>query len=118
MPGSAARCSEPRRTSLKQTATKAVMACFLTAGGVTPGEASDVELGRYLSSECMTCHGPARATAIPNIAGMAQSIFVDALKAYREKRKANQVMQTVASRLSDEDIAALAAYFATAKKNR
>lgn len=95
----------------------AAMGCFLTAGGVTFGSASDIELGRYLSSECMTCHGPARADAIPDIAGMAQPVFTEAVKAYRDRRRPNQVMQTVASRLSDEDIAALAAFFATAKKN-
>jgi cytochrome c len=96
---------------------RAVMASLLTAGGVTFAQASDVELGRYLSSECMTCHGQARADAIPNIFGMPESIFADAVKAYRDKRRTNQVMQTVAGRLSDEDIAALAAFFATAKKN-
>ena len=117
MPGWAACCSGPRRTSLIQAAMKAVTASFLTAGGVTFSQASDVELGRYLSSECMACHGTARATAIPNIFGMTQSIFTDAVKAYRDKRRPNEVMQTVAGRLSDEDIAALAAYFATAKKN-
>jgi cytochrome c len=102
---------------LKRAATRAVAASFLTAGGATYGQATDIELGRYLSSECMTCHGAARAEAIPNIAGMAQPIFTHALKAYRDKRRPNQVMQTVASRLSDEDIAALATYFASAKKN-
>jgi cytochrome c len=96
---------------------RAVVACCLTAGGATYGQAADIELGRYLSSECKTCHGTARAEAIPNIIGMAQPLFTDSLKAYRDKRRSNEVMRTVASRLSDEDIAALAAYFATANKN-
>jgi cytochrome c553 len=38
------------------------------------------------------------------------------VKAYRDKRLDNHVMQTIAGRLSDEEIAALAAYFATARK--
>lgn len=113
----AASCSRSRQSFPKRTAIRAVLACALTAGGVTFGQASDLEFGRYLSSECMTCHGQARADAIPNIFGMAQPVFTDAVKAYRDKRRANQVMQTVASRLSDEEIAALAAYFATATKN-
>jgi len=91
-------------------------AAVLAAAGLTPARASDVELGRYLSSECVTCHGQARPNgAIPDIYGMPESTFVDVVKAYREKRLANQVMQTIATRLSDEEIAALAVYFATAK---
>ncbi len=39
---------------------------------------------------------------------------------YRQKRRDNQAMQTIAARLSDQEIAALAAYFAsvTAEKRR
>jgi cytochrome c len=97
-----------------------VVACYAAAGSVTVfGHAADVELGRYLSAECMTCHGSARADgAIPDIFGMAETTFAEVVKAYREKRMANPVMQTIASRLSDEEIAALAAYFATAKKQQ
>lgn len=82
-----------------------------------PASAADTELGRYLSSECMTCHGAAQAQgAIPDIFGMPESRFADRLKAYRDKRLDNEAMQTVAARLRDEDIAALAAYFATARR--
>jgi cytochrome c553 len=94
-----------------------VAAGVLSAAGLTSARASDVELGRYLSSVCVTCHGQARPNgAIPNIYGMRESTFVDVVKAYRDKRLPNQVMQTIATRLSDEEIAALAAYFATARK--
>jgi cytochrome c553 len=100
-----------------QTYAGVAAAAVLAAACLTPATASDVELGRYLSSECVTCHGQARSNgAIPDIYGMPESTFVDVVKAYREKRLANQVMQTIATRLSDEEIAALAAYFATARK--
>lgn len=92
-------------------------AAVLAAAFGTPATAADVELGRYLSSECMTCHGQARAgDTIPDIFGMAESTFVEVVDAYRDKRLENQVMQTIAGRLSDEEIAALAAFFATANK--
>ena len=78
---------------------------------------ADAELGRYLSSECMTCHGTAKAdSTIPNIFGLGQVQFVEVLRAYRAKALPNPVMQTIAGRLNDEDIAALALYFETAKK--
>jgi cytochrome c len=78
-----------------------------------PAAAADVELGRYLSAECATCHraGSAAGT-IPNIHGRAEQALVEAIKAYRAKTRENAVMQTIAGRLTDEEIEALAAYFA------
>jgi cytochrome c553 len=92
--------------------------CAIAASVAPVARASDAELGRYLSSECMTCHGGSSHRTIPDIFGMAEARFAEIVKAYREKRLANQVMQTVASRLSDEEIAALAAYFASTKKRK
>ena len=79
--------------------------------------APDIELGRYLSAECVTCHrgGSARST-IPNIYGIAEDAFAEVLKAYRDKRLNNAVMQNVAGRLKDEEIEALAAFFARTKR--
>ena len=37
------------------------------------------------------------------------------IKAYRDKQLPNPVMQNIAGRLKDEEIEALAAYFATTK---
>jgi cytochrome c len=93
---------------------------FLAAlAGPSDGHGADIELGRYLSSECMTCHGAAQAhSQIPEIFGMAETTFTEVVKAYREKRLHNPVMQNIAGRLNDEDIAALAAYFATTKRTQ
>lgn len=86
----------------------------------SPAFSADIEYGRHLSSECMTCHGPASgaATTIPDINGMAETTFIEVVKAYRDKSLPNVVMQNIASRLGDEEIAALAAFFATAKKRK
>jgi cytochrome c len=82
-----------------------------------PAFAADVELGRYLATECMTCHGASKTdSAIPELFGKPESLVDERLKAYRDKRLPNEVMQVVASRLKDDEIAALAAYFRTAKK--
>jgi cytochrome c len=79
--------------------------------------AADVELGRYLATECTTCHGASKTdSTIPDIFGKPESLIDERLKAYRDKSLPNEVMQTVASRLKDDEIAALAAYFRTAKK--
>jgi cytochrome c553 len=49
--------------------------------------------------------------AIPPLA-MAEASMVAKLEAYRDKRLPNPTMQTVAGRLTDAEIAALARYFA------
>jgi cytochrome c len=79
--------------------------------------APDIELGRHLAGQCMTCHRAATdTTTIPNIFGMAEPHFTVAMKAYREKQLPNPVMQTIAARLNDEEIQALAAYFARTRR--
>jgi len=72
----------------------------------------DPEYGAYLSSECSTCHqrdGSDRG--IPSITEWPAEDFVIAMHAYKEKLRPHPVMQMMAGRLSNEEIAALAAYF-------
>ena len=72
----------------------------------------DVAWGEYLSSECTTCHQSSGGDdGIPGIVGWPTEPFVTALHAYRGKHRDNPVMQLVTGRLSDDEIAALAAYF-------
>lgn len=74
----------------------------------------DVEYGEYLSSECTTCHQNSGSNdGIPSIVGWETEDFVTAMHAYREKHRENPVMQMVTGRLTDEEIAALAAFFKT-----
>lgn len=73
----------------------------------------DPDYGEYLSAECVTCHRPdGRDEGIPSITGWPVEDFVLALHAYRSKHRANEAMRLVAARLSDKEIAGLAAYFA------
>jgi len=74
----------------------------------------DVEYGEYLAQECSTCHQRSGSDlGIPSITGWYEEDFVVAMHAYRRGLRPHQVMQMVASRLADDEIAALAAYFAT-----
>ena len=74
----------------------------------------DAEYGEYLSSECITCHRVDGADeGIPSIVLWPEDDFVVAMHAYKAKAREHPVMNMVAGRLNDEEIAALAAYFAT-----
>lgn len=73
----------------------------------------DAEYGEYLSSECTTCHKrDGSDDGIPSIVYWPEEDFVIAMHAYKRKLRPHPVMQMMAGRLSDEEIAALAAYFA------
>jgi len=72
----------------------------------------DPEFGEYLASECKTCHQVSGANdGIPGISGWPTEDFAIAMHAYKQKLRPHPVMQMMAGRLNDEEIAALAAYF-------
>lgn len=87
-------------------ATIAVLACSNAFAG-------DVELGKYLSEECVTCHlTSGRVTGgVPSIVGLPEDQFVALMNTYKDKQRDNPVMQNIAGRLGADDIAALASYF-------
>lgn len=73
----------------------------------------DPAYGEYLASECTTCHrADGEHHGIPSITNWPVRDFVVAMHSYKQEIRANQVMRMIAGRLSDEEIASLAAYFA------
>ena len=85
----------------------------LLGGGAAAG---DKALGEYLSSECVTCHQMSgRYDGIPPIVGWPDARFIEIMEEYRQKRRDNAIMQTIAGRFSNDELAALAAYFGSLK---
>lgn len=75
---------------------------------------ADLELGAYLSAECVTCHqNTGQTDGIPKISGMNPNDFVAAMLAYKQDERDHPIMQMMAGRLNNDEIAALAAYFGT-----
>lgn len=74
----------------------------------------DPAYGEYLSSECTGCHRTDGADeGIPSITNWPAQDFVLAMHAYKEQHRPHPVMQMMAGRLSNDEIAALAAFFET-----
>ncbi|MBL8330843.1 MAG: c-type cytochrome [Rubrivivax sp.] len=79
------------------------------------GAAPAVEAGRVKAAACAVCHGPAgiaSAPDAPHLAGMPPLYLTAQLRAYRSGARRHEVMAVIARPLSDEDIAALAAWYA------
>lgn len=84
------------------------------AAAAEVGGRGDPALGEYLASECLACHradGSAQA-GIPAITGWRDEDFIATMQAYKLKERHHPVMEMVAGRLTEEEIAALAAWFA------
>ncbi|MCB8877169.1 c-type cytochrome [Acidisoma silvae] len=72
---------------------------------------------------CASCHGDQGLSAspmIPNLAGQQQGYLSNALHDYKAKQRQGgsaAMMIGLAAHLSDADIAALSAYYASLKRN-
>ena len=84
---------------------------------IIPNIPGDPAYGEYLSSECLTCHSSTGAdSGIPSITGWEELPFLQAMHAYKAGKRTHPVMEMVAGRLSDEEIASLATYFSALDK--
>lgn len=77
--------------------------------------AGDAAAGRKVAVQCQACHGldgKAKIPEAPNLAGQSEPYLAKALGDYRTGARQNEMMSLVAPKLSDQDIADLAAYYA------
>lgn len=96
-----------------------ILSCLL--GLLTPGfiyADGDPAAGQAKAAVCVACHG-ARGispnTQWPNLAGQQEQYLIKQLKAFRDGDREDPLMTPMASGLSDEDIANLAAWFHSLK---
>ena len=80
--------------------------------------AGSVEAGQAKSATCGACHGMdgnSLSPEWPNLAGQHAGYIERQLKAFKAGERQNDLMAPMAMILSDEDMADLAAYFASQK---
>jgi len=113
----------------RQMAKSALVLCLAAllsacSDGIDPGpsqaEMSPEELqlqrGKRQSRQCAGCHGPkgiSRVNSYPSLAGRSEDYLKRQLKAFRSGERANPMMGSIATNLSDEAIANLAYYYAS-----
>ena len=78
--------------------------------------AGDAAAGKTKSAICAACHG-ATGNSInplwPNLAGQKEQYLVKQIAAFRDGTRKDPMMAPMVASLSDDDIANLAAYFAS-----
>jgi cytochrome c553 len=79
--------------------------------------AGDAQAGKAKAGACAGCHGANGEGVKPNpvLAGRSEIEIVQSLTDYKSGKRANPIMKTFASQLSDQDMANLGAYYASLK---
>lgn len=89
--------------------------CLGAAG--TAIAAGDAQAGKAKSDPCAGCHGSngEGTGSAPALAGKPEDQFVAAIGEYKSGKRGNAIMKSFAKKLADEDVANLAAYYASLK---
>lgn len=120
-----AACSGQEATDSEDTAADhgaapgglASSSAGLPSGRIPAGEQLSMAKGEATGQSCVDCHGAEGNAPIdptyPKLAGQYADYLAHALQAYRSGNRQHALMTGQAARLSDQDIADLAAYFAS-----
>jgi len=97
---------------------KLILALSTTVLMASPVFAGDAAAGKGKSMVCAACHGAEGVSAIPiypNLAGQKEAYLAKQLNDFKSGKRDEPTMKGMAAALSDEDIADLAAYYASLK---
>lgn len=80
-------------------------------------QGADPNLGRNLSAACANCHGTngAALQGMPILAGQQKTYLAQQMQDFKAGRRPATIMHQIAKGYSDEQIEALATYFAAQK---
>lgn len=82
------------------------------------GHAQDLNKARYLAANCANCHGTDGRSVggMESLAGYDKDRFLRNMKEFREGTKPATIMHQISKGYTDEQIAALAAFFSAQRK--
>ena len=92
--------------------------CLALTGALFAGQILATELGvaEIVSGRCATCHGAegqASSPIFPSLAGQNREYLVKQLQDFKTKKRASEIMAPQVADLSEENMAGLAAFFAS-----
>jgi cytochrome c553 len=93
------------------TATTAIAQTSASSGAIQLSHATEA---------CAACHGAngiSVSDSVPNLAGQKASYLLSQLRAFKSRERKHDVMNAIASQLSESNIAALAKHFSTLTSN-
>jgi cytochrome c553 len=102
--------------SVGQTLRTAFCTMVVMLAAVSSTQAADPSAGRNKAKVCQTCHGidgVGKMPNVPNIAGESEIYLTKQLKAFRSEERKDPQMSIIAKPLTDEEIANLAAWYAS-----
>ena len=100
---------------MKMTNLGAALGLVLIASGSTVSAGPSAEMLSYTCAGCHGTDGSSVGPSSPHIAGMNPEYFVDSMKAYRSDERNPTIMNRIAKGYTDEQIDAMAAFFAKQK---
>lgn len=105
---------------MKKILTTAAIAFAFSAGAAHAGNMpkGDPAKGKEASATCTACHGEdgnSKSGEFPKLAGQHADYLYNALSQYKAKQRKNPVMGGFAATLSRQQMADLAAYYASQK---
>jgi len=96
----------------------ATVSALLFAATANVAIAGDAAAGKAKAAACGGCHGAQGVSAVPtypNLAGQKEAYLIKQMKAFKDGTRTDPTMNAMAKPLSDEDIANIAAYYASLK---
>jgi cytochrome c553 len=107
------RVNDMLNSSIRAALAASLAALFALA---PPSARADAAAGRAKAQACAACHGPMGLAAMPNtpnLAGQPETYLAEQLRAYRSGKRVNDMMTLIAKPLTDDEIANLAAWYAS-----
>ncbi|MEO1889512.1 MAG: cytochrome c [Cycloclasticus sp.] len=80
--------------------------------------AADATAGKAKTAQCAACHGAAGISPMglyPNLAGQKEQYTAKQINDFRSGARKDPTMQAMVAALSDEDVANIAAFYASIK---
>ncbi len=96
--------------------TLVLFSALALAGAAAHAVAGDAEAGKAKIGTCVACHGKdgkATIATYPNLSCQNEKYLADALAQYKSGARNHPLMKPMVAALSDDDVANLAAYYAS-----